>query len=543
MRQSLVAWVASLSILAGAAAFAACGSDAKNSGFPDPDASGDAVTPVVDAAPVVHDDFRDPILDTGVPPNAPALFAVPDVPLEAGKTGACLFEPELGSLFPKNWLRPRFRFTTSQQENLFEIVMVVPNEKSPLRIYTTKSGYALDKSAWTKITSVGVGTVHVTLRSAVVDAGGKLTGGPWKGVEGDIEIAPVDATGSVVYWTTSDGTVLKGFSIGDETVQPIITPAGADTKCVACHTSTPDGLFAAVSVSSNPDNGDPAAIALRSVDGTSTEPAFLSPAAKQLLARLSQHAPTFSKAHWTNGDRVVLTMLPVAGKSEIVWTDLEAKDAAQGVGWDVLLRDADANGAASASWSHDGKKVVYTSASNVGAGVIANNGKIYTVPYANRKGGTATPLVGAADAAYTQFYPTYSADDRLVAFNRVANGESSYNNKNAEVFVVPESGGAATRLAANDPPACLTTAKSPGVTNSWPKWSPEVKSSGGKDYYFLVFSSTRNAASKGPQLYVAPIVVQGGVIKTYAALYLWNQPEAENNHTPAWDVFQLPGPK
>jgi len=37
--------------------------------------------------------------------------------------------------------------------------------------------------------------------------------------------------------------------------------------------------------------------------------------------------------------------------------------------------------------------------------------------------------------------------------------------------------------------------------------------------------------------------VQGGVVKSYAALDLWNQPESENNHTPAWDVFQLPGPK
>jgi hypothetical protein len=70
-----------------------------------------------------------------------------------------------------------------------------------------------------------------------------------------------------------------------------------------------------------------------------------------------------------------------------------------------------------------------------------------------------------------------------------------------------------------------------------------VRTAGGKSYYFLVFSSTRNPASNGPQLYVAPIVIENGAVKTYAALTLWNQPENENNHTPAWDVFQLPGPK
>jgi hypothetical protein len=35
-------------------------------------------------------------------------------------------------------------------------------------------------------------------------------------------------------------------------------------------------------------------------------------------------------------------------------------------------------------------------------------------------------------------------------------------------------------------------------------------------------------------------VEEGGVVTTYPAVYLWNQPATENNHTPAWDVFDLP---
>jgi hypothetical protein len=30
-----------------------------------------------------------------------------------------------------------------------------------------------------------------------------------------------------------------------------------------------------------------------------------------------------------------------------------------------------------------------------------------------------------------------------------------------------------------------------------------------------------------------------GTVTAYADLYLWNQPEKENNHTLAWDVFKL----
>ena len=100
--------------------------------------------------------------------------------------------------------------------------------------------------------------MHVRVRSALV-SNNVLSGGPWKGSEGDMTIAPVGASGSVVYWTTSNGTVLKGFKIGDETVQSVITPTQASTACVGCHTSTPDGLDAAFSASNNPDCGKPEA--------------------------------------------------------------------------------------------------------------------------------------------------------------------------------------------------------------------------------------------------------------------------------------------
>ena len=79
---------------------------------------------------------------------------------------------------------------------------------------------------------------------------------------------------------------------------------------------------------------------------------------------------------------------------------------------------------------------------------------------------------------------------------------------------------------------------SPGVTNSWPKWAPAVGVVGPKRYYWLTFSSTRSAAGN-PQLYVTPVVDDGTTVTTYPALYLWNQPANENNHTPAWDNFAI----
>src|SRR5262249_20507305 len=120
-------------------------------------------------------------------------------------------------------------------------------------------------------------------------------------------------------------------------------------------------------------------------------------------------------------------------------------------------------------------------------------------------------------------------------------GQHSYSNGQSEIYVVPpdgSAGSAATRLAANDPPAC-TGVVSPGLTNSWPKWAPDVTVVGRRTYYWVTFSSKRQDGGT-PQLYVAPLVVEDGHITTYPALYLWNQPADEGNHTPAWDHFDIP---
>jgi hypothetical protein len=497
--------------------------------------------------PTTQNDFGSPVLGAGVLASAPALFAAPDV----GTDGPCVYEPEMGALFPNNWMRLRFRFTTTHQENLFEIKLVIPNETSPLVIYTAQSPYTLDAATWQKITTVGVNApINVTVRSATV-ANGALTGGPWTGSSGTIEIAPVPAEGSVVYWTTSNGTVLKGFQMGSEAVpQPILTPTQIGTGCVGCHTSTPDGLYVGLTATADPGTGDaPAYIDLRSVDGGLARPSFVSTDALTLLARQGQHAPSFSPGHWSQGDYIALAMMSINGSDEIGWVDLEATSQTQGKAWGTLARNGDMNQAASASFSHDGKNVVYTSATGVNSGTNTQDGLLYVVPFNGGQGGTAVPLAGASDASDLQFYASYSRDDAYVAFNRLPNSLASvttpptYNNPNSEIFVVPAAGGTATRVAANDPPACLK-APSPGITNSWAKWSPQALSVCGNTYYFFVFSSDRDpGAGGGPQLYVAPIVVDGsGKITTYAAIYPWNQPEAEHNHTPAWDVFQLPPP-
>jgi len=134
---------------------------------------------------------------------------------------------------------------------------------------------------------------------------------------------------------------------------------------------------------------------------------------------------------------------------------------------------------------------------------------LYTVPFNNRAGGNITPVAGASDPSVQEYYPAFSPDDAMIAFNRIPNDKNMYNQPLSEVWIVPSSGGTATRLAANDPPGCSGKV-SPGVTNSWAKWAPDMSSaSGGRTFYWIVFSSTR--AGTLPQLYVTPGVGFSGV--------------------------------
>ena len=247
--------------------------------------------------------------------------------------------------------------------------------------------------------------------------------------------------------------------------------------------------------------------------------------------------PAFSAAHWAPGDRIEL----LSDTGDLHWVNLEGTQGAGTVTGIIPRGPMDTNRATVPTWSHDGASIVYVS---TGGGIQDGRPSggpmdLYLVHYNNKAGNDALPISGASDPNHNEYYPAFSPDDQWVAFNRVPGGDNVYNDSNAEVFVIPPHGGTPLRIDANDPPAC-TQKSSPGVTNSWPKWAPSVAKAGTRTFYWLVFSSTRGPGNN-PQLYITPIVADGhGNVQTYRALYLWNQPAGENNHTPAWDVFAIP---
>ena len=653
----------------------------------------------------------EPLLDEGVSAADIAPFAAsPD--FQSGSL--CVLEPQLstaelpGALFPRNWLRPRFRWASSGGETLWEIRMQTPDQPAELRAYTRYDEWLIPKDVWRKMRDIKT-PITVTIRG--LGAGGTITG-----TRGNFEIAPVDAGGSLVFWATTSSVVdyaqasskLQGFSLGDEAkgtdtdegVGPTLNAAEVATanvpgedgakprgfyacgdparptctaepnnpaccnptgfefgavECVGCHISTPDGK--AVLFTDNwPWNKVAASI---EPETRGALPATVTPYAANLLKQpwlgMQAMSPAFFSTE-PGGQRILITSYGTqpAGdptprtpwdprfangqgptRHQLAWFDLAANDPAnpipevippdpplagqqqniyqvrdqraaavanaRGTGFDLLRTTGEQRSAVTPAWSHSGTTIAYVStdvsSTDGHPDWTANEADIYTVPYNDKAGGNVTPLAGASEPNFLEYYPDFSADDAFITFVRAPrpstvtrcvpqqnaqgivtpcapvdlgeNPDGPYYNRNGEIYIVPSAGGAATRLIANDPVSC-SGETSRGSINSWPKWSPRVArdEAGGKTYYFLMFSSGRshpgafelprarltpNISNKSSQLYMAAIVVDNATqqITTYPAVYLWNQnitvdaqgngrSEPTSNLTPAWDDFSIP---
>jgi hypothetical protein len=575
--------------------------------------------PVIDAMP---EDGSAP-----TPANAASFFSAAD----GSGSSPCLVEPTTGTLIPQNWVRPRFRVVPATGQNLFEITLTTTRQANPYVIYTTSTTWKMPKTVWDALRADSWGdSISVAVRGVNMSSGapssttGTFTIAPANAGGSMIYWA---ATGDQngLSW-------LEGFGPGDESVATTLLVGqvqeklyrdqggneqeGGASQCIGCHSAPPDGNSVTF-VDFYPWPGSAAVVNPDAGGGTGAKPPFLTPSGTLALSLPWLGVATYSRTDWLTEqvaitsygcpqpDAGVISTYPWASgpscsnqpTSSLAWIDLAATasigDASPtssgynlgqdvegdfGTSWGFLERTGDSNGVEFPNWSHDGSTIVYvsTNAGKDGRLGIATSGStvadLYTVPFSARKGGAASPLQGASDPNAYEYYPAYSFDDKFIAFDRATTlgAQGLYYNPNSEVYIVPASGAAtASRILANDPPMCEGTPGSPGVTNSWPKWAPDVESCpDGNTYYWLVFSSTRegikfvinadggsnfkSGMADGPtsQLYITAVTVNGGNVTTYPALYIWNQATAsaahggdpQSNHTPVWEDVTIPRP-
>lgn len=285
---------------------------------------------VVRCSSACSDFPAEPLIDGSAPSDSATYFVGSDV----GSDGPCLLEPQDGTLFPANWLRPRFRFTPVGTENLFEIRLRADVESHELVAYTKSTTWTLPFDIWKGLTTNARGSdVSVSIRAVDMQAGSV----PSRTVA-TFTIAPVEAGGSMVYWGIDSAGVVSfliGFSVGEEgTVDalrpeqvqeaPMLDisaapkpaegayPAGR-VRCIGCHTSTPDG--AAVAFTDGwPWNGVVASI---KKDSVGARPDTVTQAGARLLEQPFLGMATFSKSVWNSGKRLMITSF--GNPTEVGW--------------------------------------------------------------------------------------------------------------------------------------------------------------------------------------------------------------------------------
>jgi hypothetical protein len=510
-------------------------------------------TPATCTGALCSDFPATPIFD-GVPSSVASMFSG-DPPIGSG--GACITEPQDGTMFPNNWLRPRVKFANASGQ-LAQIRMSAPNQANTLVAYTASDAFALPADIW------------ATLRLHQVDDPVTVTVWVQGGAASSVRFttAPVAASGSIVFFSDDptmriaspldcytdlslcDGAwALRGFSVGDASTVPVLavsqvaqpsrrqdTGDPAPVTCVGCHAATPDSAY----VSAVDHYAWRAAVAAVSPPSPGAQWATLTPGGLEALQQPGWGRFSYTKSggamdYWRPGLRIGVASLGELDPTradwgdsadqndspKLAWINIEApnqhvKLASDPANWafvsyapnagvssgnalGFLSRTGDTLGAATPSWSHDGTTVAYASTNAsvsgrlnieaVNVNTMATNPllrgtqqasnaarapgltDIYTVPFNGGLGGVATPVPGASTTDFEEYYPAYSPDDRLIAFTRVPAGQVMFANPYAEIALVRASGGPATPLAANVPPACSGRV-SPGVKNIWAMWSP-----------------------------------------------------------------------
>jgi hypothetical protein len=214
-------------------------------------------------------------------------------------------------------------------------------------------------------------------------------------------------------------------------------------------------------------------------------------------------------------------------------------------------------------WSADGSRIVYVRQGQAYEQGVNNQrfyeGRIDMVT--DQGGGTfgsPTTIVPAV-AGKNRYYPSFSPDGKLLAFN-----ESTCPSGTANVDCDADSDPTATvylvKPDANATPVLLAKANTPGKTdsgatalrNSWPKWAPfefQRTQTAGTRVMWLTFSSSRRyglrtppagtspEASTGALLWMVaidPDLAAQGVDASYAAFCLPFQDVTTSNHIAQW---------
>ncbi|MGZ6095946.1 MAG: TolB family protein, partial [Polyangiales bacterium] len=420
--------------------------------------------------------IKGPVVVTvgGATSDAPTKFGGA---VDAGSAPSFVY-PSDGTLVPPNMNVLEFHFMPAAGQTLFELAFKGPSVDVKVYMPCTPVGggcvYTPDATVWKLLAENGRGKDPITYTLRGVDGGspGKVGVSASQKISFGLE----DIVGGLYYWNAGAGATMRyefGVSGSKGEVYMNAPMAGA-TTCVGCHVLSRNGKRISLGL-----------------DIPSPSPYKVFDVATR--AMIYSQGSTFG-----GGGANFFTFNPDG--TQIVTSNaitLVLRDAATG----KALKDPLANPGAMPDWSPDGKRIVYAKPAmtppcfGVFCGATGVDSASLELIGPDGSGGkNLVPFAGK-----NNFYPSWGPDGQFVIFNRSPSNANSYDAPDAEVWIVPESGGAGTKLA---------TASTGG--DSWPKWVPVTQKYKGSGLYWVTFSSRRayglrTAAGKTAQLWMTAI--------------------------------------
>ena len=510
-------------------------------------------------------------------------------------TPTILYPPD-GILVPPNMNVLETQFDQGQGNTLFEIAY--ENAATDVRVETkcnpitdTKGSatngcaYDLSQQVWDFLSQSNRGGDPLNVIVKATNASGSCIATSTAKIA--ISFAQEDLNGGIYYWQSVQVAGLQGATGGifrydfgkrGQTPQAFLAPTasgGTQQRCIGCHFLSRDGLKMTYG-NDDPDADDEYSDLNNSILDVATK------AATPLLMHVGgfqAFAPDHSKLLATDG-------------------------SGQGSPNNFMLFNGNASGTTAPTptpvptggrgtqpdWSADGTKVVFVQPQSFTFPTynrIDDNhfsgGSLFTMSVTGGTFGTPTSLL--ASKGENNFYPAFSPDGKFVVFNRVpltgtpggctANScpNDAFSNPSARVMLMPAGGGTPVDLAAlNDKGA---------ISNSWPRFAPNVQMYKGHMIAWVTFSSLRDygdvvrnsvpvngapqiqcyppespentSTNKNvttdpkcaqPQLWMAAIDLTqaaGGSDSSFPAFWLPFQEPKSHNHIAQW-VVQLAGP-
>ncbi|MGZ6094457.1 MAG: TolB family protein, partial [Polyangiales bacterium] len=354
----------------------------------------------------------------------------------------------------------------------------------------------------------------------------------------------IDKT-AIYYWASSTGNLMT----------QVFGNTGAPTSvrgdCTSCHSVSRAGTRVGYSRCVGGDCGELFQGFMKYDPGTKAWVDTMNANDKKVRGSYSTFAPVGYP--FTDDKKSVALVSLNSGKLQLWDPDLgapissNAEDASSEMG---------AKSALMADWSPDGKSVVFAQTPHPGQWIDLSDSSIAMMSYAydgtNHSFGTpkaivASPLTLASGTYNNMFFPSFSADGKLIVFNAA---KAAW--RNSMVASAP-----GQRLALTDPTGSfkveLGNMNGPGDTNvTWPHWAPGVAT----DYYWVVFSTERpyghkmnaslspdackqNGVQSCKQIWIGAIdrkLVGTGVDPSAAPVWMPGQALAANNISPYWTL-------